>query len=177
MKTTTKVIHEAITGITCDLCKKSYSADTQSFDSFVSIQHNCGYGSFWQDGQTIEVDLCERCFKALTGDFCRVISQDTEAKDLLPINNQQISDWNTFFEPAERATDDETFERGAPITSKDFIHQAVEMMQGDISAAKDWLITPLEFFQGKSPLEVALEPEGSEKVCILIGRIRNGVFT
>ena len=51
------------------------------------------------------------------------------------------------------------------------------MMQGDITAAKDWLITPLEFFQGKSPLEVALEPEGSEKVCILIGRIRNGVFT
>ncbi|MFY0676705.1 MAG: DUF2384 domain-containing protein [Neptuniibacter sp.] len=51
------------------------------------------------------------------------------------------------------------------------------MMQGDQHAAKDWLIASLEFFRGKSSLEVALEPEGIEQVCTLIGRIRNGVFT
>ncbi|MFY0676704.1 MAG: hypothetical protein JXR18_05405 [Neptuniibacter sp.] len=93
MKITTKVIHEAVTGITCDRCKKSYRAETQTFDSFVSIQHNCGYGSVWQDGETIEVDLCEPCFKTLTGDFCRIIDRYTDVKDKLPMgNNQQITD-------------------------------------------------------------------------------------
>ena len=53
MKKYIPVIHQAVIGITCDRCQYFYSAATSEFDVCITILHSCGFGSVWQDGQTI----------------------------------------------------------------------------------------------------------------------------
>lgn len=55
--------------VVCDFCKKEYSYDV-SFGKteyeaieFVHIKQHCGYGTIFKDGEIIEVDICQHCFK------------------------------------------------------------------------------------------------------------------
>ena len=69
---------EKIVSITCDICGKTYMYDTKSDDiseiqEFIHIKNNCGYGSIFGDGDTVELDMCQHCFKEKLGQYIRII--------------------------------------------------------------------------------------------------------
>jgi len=55
--------------------------------------------------------------------------------------------------------------------------KAIELFQGDRSAARRWLESPAIALGDKSPLSCLSSDEGVEAVTDLIGRIRTGTFT
>lgn len=69
---------EKIVSITCDICGKTYMYDTENDDifeiqEFIHIKNNCGYGSIFGDGDTVELDMCQHCFKEKLGQYIRII--------------------------------------------------------------------------------------------------------
>jgi|LSQX01.3.fsa_nt_gb hypothetical protein len=69
-----EVIYEnLLQKIICDCCKKEY--DQQNFfeiEEFISIDKFGGYGSVFEDGTRIKLDLCQYCFKELLGKYCQI---------------------------------------------------------------------------------------------------------
>lgn len=67
--------------IICDVCKKSFSYDSREIDElseiqeFISINHKCGYGSVFGDGNKVKLDMCHNCFNNLLGKYIRIIKQ------------------------------------------------------------------------------------------------------
>lgn len=55
--------------------------------------------------------------------------------------------------------------------------KAVELFEGDVPSAVNWLATPKRAFENKSPLEYARTEVGSREVENLIGRLEHGVFS
>lgn len=52
------------TAFICDIChKKTTIDDWIEFQEMVHIRHDCGYGSVFGDGETINLDVCQHCFK------------------------------------------------------------------------------------------------------------------
>jgi len=61
---------EKIATKTCHNCYIEVSEDDFiEFQEFVEIKHRCGYGSIFEDGSVLHVDLCQHCFKALLGNI------------------------------------------------------------------------------------------------------------
>lgn len=59
-----------VSKIECDRCKKQFTAsDWIEWQEMVSIHSVGGYGSVFGDGATIELDLCQACFKLLCGEY------------------------------------------------------------------------------------------------------------
>ena len=60
--------------IVCDFCKKEYFTsslalrDVIEVQEFVSIHTTGGYGSIFGDGDPIDVDMCQSCFKKIVID-------------------------------------------------------------------------------------------------------------
>lgn len=68
-KTITKQFAEK-DSIVCDICGKEYSYDLSSDrrefleeQEFIHIHHRGGYGSIFGDSISIDVDICQHCFK------------------------------------------------------------------------------------------------------------------
>ena len=57
--------------LTCDRCKKQIN-DSMQLQEAISLQFTGGYDSVFDDGATVEVDLCQDCLKDLIGEFCRI---------------------------------------------------------------------------------------------------------
>jgi len=55
----------------CDRCGELSNIDDSEFKEFLSIDHVCGYGSVFGDGERIAVDLCQRCVKNILGEWLR----------------------------------------------------------------------------------------------------------
>lgn len=55
--------------------------------------------------------------------------------------------------------------------------QAVNLFEGDATAASDWLARPRKALGGKSPLEAGETEIGAREVEDLIGRLEHGVFS
>ena len=55
--------------------------------------------------------------------------------------------------------------------------KAVELFEGDIAAARKWLLTPQAALGGETPLDYASTDVGAREVEHLIGRLEHGVFT
>lgn len=47
------------------------SPDTE-FTEFCYIEHDCGYGSIFEDGATMSLFLCQHCFKRLLGPYLTI---------------------------------------------------------------------------------------------------------
>ena len=72
----TKLIETEITvAKKCDRCGVVHRTDDMNFelDEMVSISKTGGYGSIFGDMSDISIDLCQRCFAEVLGDFIRVI--------------------------------------------------------------------------------------------------------
>lgn len=54
---------------------------------------------------------------------------------------------------------------------------ATDMMQQDSDRAATWFKTPMDIFEGETPLQHAMTEVGARDVEDLIGRIRHGVFS
>lgn len=57
------------------------------------------------------------------------------------------------------------------------VRLAIELFEGNEKKAVRWLKTPLEFFEGKTPLEKAMTELGAKEVENLIGALEHGVFS
>lgn len=55
--------------------------------------------------------------------------------------------------------------------------KAVELFEGDVAAATQWLKTPQRALAGQTPIEFAKTEIGAREVEDLIGRLEHGVFT
>jgi len=54
---------------------------------------------------------------------------------------------------------------------------AVELFEGDVAAAIDWLTAPKKALGGNAPLAYARTELGAREVEALIGRLEHGVFS
>jgi putative toxin-antitoxin system antitoxin component (TIGR02293 family) len=54
---------------------------------------------------------------------------------------------------------------------------AVNLFEGDIAAARQWLLSPQAGLGGQAPLDFAATEVGAREVENVIGRLENGVFT
>lgn len=77
--TVTDTIEKTVS-VTCDICKKTYSLDKQSNDifevqEFIHVKEHCGYGSIFGDGDVIELDMCQHCFKEKLGQYIRITQE------------------------------------------------------------------------------------------------------
>lgn len=55
--------------------------------------------------------------------------------------------------------------------------QAMNLMDGDEDAMREWMLTPQEILGDESPLEHAITELGARDVEDLIGRLKHGVFS
>ena len=55
--------------------------------------------------------------------------------------------------------------------------RAIELFEGDVEAAREWLVTTQPALGNETPLEIARTDVGSREVENLIGRIEHGVFS
>ncbi|THF70949.1 DUF2384 domain-containing protein [Deinococcus sp. Arct2-2] len=55
--------------------------------------------------------------------------------------------------------------------------EAARSYFGDLPAAQRWLTTPSATFDGKTPLEYARYPGGTEYVTTILARLEHGVYT
>jgi putative toxin-antitoxin system antitoxin component (TIGR02293 family) len=55
--------------------------------------------------------------------------------------------------------------------------KAVELFEGDISAAVRWLTTPKKYLENQAPLQYAKTELGAREVENLLGRLEHGVFS
>jgi len=66
---TPKIHHEMIS-FTCDCCAKKYDG-VLDMQEMLYFHNNCGYGSVFGDGNSIELVMCESCVKEELGDYIR----------------------------------------------------------------------------------------------------------
>ena len=55
--------------------------------------------------------------------------------------------------------------------------RALELFEGDVRMARDWLSTPQLALGGRTPLELAKTDVGSREVDNLVGRLEHGIAT
>jgi putative toxin-antitoxin system antitoxin component (TIGR02293 family) len=55
--------------------------------------------------------------------------------------------------------------------------KAVELFEGDVSSAVNWIATPKRALENQSPLQYARTEVGARQVENLIGRLEHGVFS
>lgn len=55
--------------------------------------------------------------------------------------------------------------------------KAVELFEGDVSGAVNWLTSPKRAFESQTPLDYARTEVGAKEVENLIGRLEHGVFS
>lgn len=67
-----RVQREVLVGLVCDRCKREVPRDAPAFGEALRHHAVAGFGSVFGDGNMVECDLCEHCFKELIGPFCRV---------------------------------------------------------------------------------------------------------
>ena len=72
MKTYRKVEVDVVDEIECDMCHIKVMEESVGAGSFISIKQYCGYGSIFGDGNEIELDLCDKCFKETLGHVVRI---------------------------------------------------------------------------------------------------------
>ena len=72
---TTQEVQQALI---CDVCKKEFDfkKDIMDIQESVRIRYTGGYGSVFGDGNVIEIDICQNCFKEKLGDYVRTECND-----------------------------------------------------------------------------------------------------
>ncbi len=69
---------EVTESITCDICGKTYSVEDDPMETqeFYCIRNTGGYGAVFGDGEGVELDMCQYCFKEKLGEFVRIIPEE-----------------------------------------------------------------------------------------------------
>lgn len=71
--------------ITCDICKKEFFyhnddniGDEMEIQEFVRFRSSGGYSSVFGDGSSIEIDMCQHCFRDKLGKYIVVGESETD---------------------------------------------------------------------------------------------------
>jgi hypothetical protein len=81
MRTFKTVTTQELTTLVCDGCGLQASTNSDyEFQEFISVSHQCGYGSIHGDGKQIDIDLCQQCFADMCSDTLRL----TEERNIIP---------------------------------------------------------------------------------------------
>ena len=64
--------------IRCDRCGLEAALDDQEFHEFVCIDYRAGYGSVFDDGNQVQLDICQHCVKQTLGDWLRIVEPRQE---------------------------------------------------------------------------------------------------
>jgi hypothetical protein len=64
-------IMDHATKVECDVCKKIYN-DMFEVQEFIHISIKGGYCSVFGDGNDVEIDICQHCFKEKFADHLRI---------------------------------------------------------------------------------------------------------
>jgi len=94
MKKYKTIVQHEVTQLTCDACGlEAYDDAGYEFREFITIEHQCGYGSIHGDDKQLSIGLCQQCFANMCGDTLKIIdslgSQPLEpsSKDTLEYDN------------------------------------------------------------------------------------------
>jgi antitoxin CcdA len=68
--------------IRCDRCGCLTELGEVEFHESVSIDVKAGYGSIFGDGNAVQIDLCQHCFKQTLGRWLRVVEPEQHAHSL-----------------------------------------------------------------------------------------------
>lgn len=79
MKQFKKTQVNALVSLTCDTCGQEGIEGEYEFSEFISIHHQCSYGSIHGDGNQVSIDLCQQCFADMCGDSLTVTNPFGEA--------------------------------------------------------------------------------------------------
>lgn len=77
------VIRQSLEAKECDVCHKVYLKDDGlEWQEFIHIDTIGGYGSVFGDGDTIQLDMCQLCFKEKLGNYIRVIPEGLDGETI-----------------------------------------------------------------------------------------------
>jgi len=64
---------DVLTGVICDVCKKSFDIKTDEMEiqEFHFINFMGGYDSVFGDGVNVQLDICQRCLNEKLGEYLR----------------------------------------------------------------------------------------------------------
>jgi hypothetical protein len=64
---TKSVDQQILKNIKCDYCGKKYDYVNDMFEcqEIIQIKHECGYDSVFGDGEFLDIDICQHCFKKI----------------------------------------------------------------------------------------------------------------
>jgi hypothetical protein len=82
---------DILDSITCDVCKKTYD-NPLDYQEFLQYKDTAGYGANWfQDMDSLELDLCEKCKFELLGKYIRVTEYDSDTEwEIVSENDKMI---------------------------------------------------------------------------------------
>jgi hypothetical protein len=66
---------DVLESITCDVCKETFTDDLD-VQEMIMIDNIAGYGSVFGDGNMVQLDMCQDCFRRLCGKYIRVEDAD-----------------------------------------------------------------------------------------------------
>ncbi|MCI4117175.1 hypothetical protein ACI51Z_10735 [Pectobacterium carotovorum] len=56
----------------CDRCGYRAEENNQEFQEFLSVDRLAGFGSIFGDGESLRLDLCQRCVKDVLGQWIQI---------------------------------------------------------------------------------------------------------
>jgi len=74
MKYYAEIRTQILDAVKCDVCCAKYhdKLEDKEFGEMILIKFKGGYGSVFGDGATVEIDICQKCFKEKLGEWIRV---------------------------------------------------------------------------------------------------------
>lgn len=105
---------QELAACTCDRCKRRLTPDDGEWQERLSFDHACGFDSVFGDGNTVSLDLCQRCVRELLGQWLRITSPaDTDVFGLW--RDKKIeSAWDAPPSSEERPRELEKFAKFGP---------------------------------------------------------------
>ncbi len=136
MKKFTTVSHQKICELICDGCGLQATTDKDyEFGEFITISHQCGYGSIHGGGKQMSVDLCQHCFADICGDTLTI-------RD--PLDNQRSEssknslDYHNIFQTITQSKQDANELKGQNdirISARDMLSANRISNQGELHVA------------------------------------------
>lgn len=97
----------------------------------------------------------------------------------LPISDMNMLDRNHLKKIAEskRKKLEEALNHIIDVENEEILNLAIELFNGNLDAAIDWLLSPIKLLGGDAPADRLHSDKGREEIKIIIGRIEHGVFS
>jgi hypothetical protein len=160
--------------IRCDRCGRQALLGDLAFEEMLCINLKAGYASVFGDGNDVQVDLCQHCLKAVLGPWLRIGEPSS--------GSESTVDRLSRFDPIRHGGEFPGSEEAKNLVG----HSAdAERLVGPQEDAQDlealasdvfktpadvewWLRSPHPLLEGKTPLAVAEDPAGKQRVIDLL---------